>query len=220
MERRRLAGYLALVQWLAGDGGPANGGLTPLSIAAGCGWLEVVQWLARNGGSVTQPDDDGATPLCIATSMDHLEVVQWLAGNGRSVTQPTITGHSPKEIVSAHGHDAVAAFLTAVLTWPAFKMLVACRLADDTKQRALGSGRLDPCAGPTLLAELVAAGASPKDALWAGSPDACLARAGWFTMPWDAALALSLPRWSSHTHPRGDVVHFKTGLTSRQSSGG
>jgi len=52
-------------------------------------------------------------------------------------------------------------------------MLVACRLADDAKQRALRSGRLDPCADPTSLAELVVAGASPKDALWAGSPDVC-----------------------------------------------
>ena len=51
-------------------------------------------------------------------------------------------------------------------------ILVACHLADDAKC-ALRSGRLDPCAGPTTLAELVAAGACPKDALWAGSPDGC-----------------------------------------------
>ena len=49
---------------------------------------------------------------------------------------------------------------------------MACRLADDGK-RALRSGRLDPRAGPTSLAELVAASASPADALWAGSPDGC-----------------------------------------------
>jgi hypothetical protein len=50
--------------------------------------------------------------------------------------------------------------------------LVACRLADDAK-RALRSGRLDPRAGPTTLAKLVAACASPADALWVGSPDVC-----------------------------------------------
>jgi len=46
-----------------------------------------------------------------------------------------------------------------------FKILVACRLADDAK-RALRSGRLNPRAGPTSLAELVAASASPADAQW------------------------------------------------------
>ena len=45
-----------------------------------------------------------------------------------------------------------------------FTILVACRLAADAKL-ALRSGRLDPRAGPTSLAELVAASASPKDAL-------------------------------------------------------
>ena len=49
---------------------------------------------------------------------------------------------------------------------------MACRLVDDAK-RGLRAGRLDPCAGPTSLAELVAASASPKDALWPGSPDVC-----------------------------------------------
>jgi hypothetical protein len=49
---------------------------------------------------------------------------------------------------------------------------VVCRLADDAK-RGLRSGRLDPCTGPSSLAELVAASASPKDALWAGSPGVC-----------------------------------------------
>jgi len=50
--------------------------------------------------------------------------------------------------------------------------MVACRLVDDTK-RALRSGRLNPCAGPTSLADLVAVSAGPTDALWAGSRDAC-----------------------------------------------
>ena len=66
----------------------------------------------------------------------------------------------------------IAAFLAAASTWPAFKIMVACRLAGDAKL-ALRSGQLDPRAGPTSLAELVAASASPTDALWPGSPDVC-----------------------------------------------
>ena len=72
------------------------------------------------------------------------------------------------------GYDDIAAFLTAASSWTAFKILVACRLADDAK-RALRAGCLDPCSGPTSLADLVAASASPKDVLWAGSPDVCSA---------------------------------------------
>ena len=79
---------------------------------------------------------------------------------------------TPAAAATRYGHPAVAAFLTAASSWPAFKILVACRLVDDAK-RGLWAGRLDPCAGPTSLAELVTASASPKDALWPGSPDVC-----------------------------------------------
>ena len=50
------------------------------------GHLAVVQWLARNGGSVTQLNDDGGPPLWTAANTGHLEVVQWPAGNGGSVS--------------------------------------------------------------------------------------------------------------------------------------
>ena len=76
--RRRRA-----VQWLAGNGGsviqPANGGTTPLWIAAQEGYLAVVQWLADNGGAVTQPATGGTTLLWIAAQKAHLAVVQCLA---------------------------------------------------------------------------------------------------------------------------------------------
>ena len=104
-------------------------------------------------------------------------MLQWLASNGGSVTQPSNNGTTPVDIATAYGHDIVAAFLTAAPSWSAFKILVACRLANDAKRgRRSGhkSGRLNPCAGPTSLTELVAARASPKDALWAGSSDVCL----------------------------------------------
>ena len=39
--------------------------------------------------------------------------------------------------------------------------------------RPLRRGRLDPRAGSVSLAKLVVASASPKDALWVGSPDVC-----------------------------------------------
>ena len=48
--------------------------------------------------------------------------------------------------------------------------MVACRLDDDAKL-ALRSGRLNPFAGRTSLAELVAVGTSQKGGLWTGSPD-------------------------------------------------
>ena len=169
-------GHVDVVRWLAGNGGsvaqPNTGGYFPLLIAAREGHLEAVQWLASNGGSVAQPNHGGDTPLLAAAREGHLEVVQWLAGNGGSVTQQNDNWESPKGVTFSQGHDAVAAFLTAVSSWSAFKILVACRLADDAK-RALRSGRLDPGAGPTSLAELVAASARPKDALWAGLPDVC-----------------------------------------------
>ena len=169
-------GHLAVVQWLAGHGGSVTqaneNGYTPLAIAALGGRLAVVQWLAGHGGSVTQADKHRRTPLAIAAQEGHLAVVQWLAGHGGSVTQPSNRGTTPAAAATTHGHPAVAAFLTAASSWPAFKILVACRLVDDAK-RGLRAGRLDPCAGPTSLAELVAASASPKDALWPGSPDVC-----------------------------------------------
>ena len=90
--------------------------------------------------------------------------------------QPRRVGHPAgprRDHPHRRSHDSTAAFLAAASAWSAFKILVACRLADDAK-RALRSGRLDPCAGPTSLAELVAASASPRNALWAGSPDICL----------------------------------------------
>jgi len=108
----------------------------------------------------------------VAAYNGHLAVVQWLAGHGGSVTEPCNSGHTPVAIGALRGHDGVAAFLTAVSSWPALKILVACRLADDVKL-ALRRGRLDPRAGSVSLAELVAASASPADALWAGSPDVC-----------------------------------------------
>ena len=101
-------------------------------------------------------------------------MVQWLAGNGGSVTQPANDGGTPLSVAMHHGHECVAAFLTAASSWSPFKILVVCRLADDAK-RALRVGRLDPCAGPTSLAERVAARVSPGNALWAGSPDVCSA---------------------------------------------
>ena len=169
-------GQLAVVQWLAGNGGsvaqPDNAARTPLSAAAYNGQLAVVQWLAGNGGSVAQPDNAARIPLLAAAYTGHLAVVQWVAGNGGSVTQPSNTGRTAVTVAAARGHDGIAAFLTTVATWPAFKTLVACRLTDDAK-RALRAGRLDPGAGPTSFAELVRASAGPKDALWAGSPDAC-----------------------------------------------
>jgi ankyrin repeat protein len=169
-------GHLEVVQWLARNGGsvtqPNNHGTPPLCIAAHNGHIEVVQWLAGHGGSVTQPNNSGITPLFAAALKGHLEVVQWLAGNGGSVTQPTNAGETAVAVAAANGHDRLAAFLTAAASWSGFQILVACRLADDTK-RALRRGRLDPRAGPTSLAELVAASVSPKDALWAGSPDVC-----------------------------------------------
>jgi len=138
--------------------------------------IAVVQWLAGHGGSVAQPNNFGFTPLWMAASTGHLTVVQWLAGHGGSVAQPSnntgITPVTPVGIATHGGHGGVAAFLTAAASWPAFKILVACRLADDAKL-ALRSGRLDPATGPTSLAELVAASVSPADALWPGSPDVC-----------------------------------------------
>ena len=169
-------GHLEVVQWLAGNGGsvtqPASDGYTPLLIAAESGCLEVVRWLAGNGGSVTQPDNDGASPLLIAARQGHLEVVQWLAGNGGSITQPANDGSTAVASASANGHGGIAAFLTAASSWSTFKIMVACRMADDAK-RALCNGQLDPGAGPTSLAELVATSVSTRDALWAGSPDVC-----------------------------------------------
>ena len=52
------------------------------------------------------------------------------------------------------------------------QIMVAYRLADDAKL-ALRCGRLDPCAGPTCLSELIATSASPGGALWAGSSGVC-----------------------------------------------
>ena len=164
-------GHLAVVRWPAGNGGsvtqPAGDGHTPLFVAAWQGHLEVVQWLAGNGGSVTQPGNDGSTPLSAAAQFGHLAVVQWLAGNDGSVTQPANGGQTAVALATANGHDGI----TAASSWSAFKILVACRLVDDAK-RVLRSG-LDPGAGPTSLAELVAASAGPGDALWAGSPVVC-----------------------------------------------
>ena len=134
----------------------------------------MVQWLAGHGGSVTQPGIGGYTPLLIAAQCGHLELVQWLAGHGGSITQQTDDGSTPLLLALRGGYDDIAAFLTAASSWTAFKILVACRLADDAK-RALRAGCLDPCSGPTSLADLVAASASPKDVLWAGSPDVCSA---------------------------------------------
>ena len=216
-------GNLEVVQWLAGNGGsvaqPANGGYTPLLIAAYQGHIEVVQWLAGNGGSVAQPDN-GCTSLSAAVREGQLEVVQWLAGNGGSVTQPANNGLTAVAAATRNGHDGVAAFLTAASPWSAFKILVACRLADDA-ERALCSGRLDPCTGPTSLTELVATSVSPKDALWAGSPDVCpiTRRLVHDAMgPWTP----SLPLWGSQPHPGGAVVPgtgFETGTMPRQSCG-
>ena len=132
----------------------------------------MVQWLAGNGGSATQSNSNGDSPLLFAVQDGHLEVVQWLAGNGRSITQPSNTGHTAVAAATRYGHDRAVAFLTAASPWSAFKILVACRLADDAK-RALHTGRLDPCAGPTSYTDLVAASTSPRDALWAGPPDVC-----------------------------------------------
>ena len=101
-------------------------------------------------------------------------MAQWLAGHGASVTQPATDGVTPIAVAASRAHDSVAAFLAAVSSWPAFNIMMACRLVDDAKL-ALREGRLDPHAGPTSLAELVAASACPKDALWAGSPDVCSA---------------------------------------------
>ena len=99
-------------------------------------------------------------------------MVQWLACNGGSVTQPDSEGRTPTDTAVASGHDGIAAFLAAVSSWPAFKIMVACRMADDAKL-ALRSGTLGPCAEPGSLAELVAVSESHCNALWAGSPDVC-----------------------------------------------
>ena len=99
-------------------------------------------------------------------------MVLWLACNGGSVAQQNNAGRTAADVAALNRHDSVAAFLTAASSWSAFRIMVACRRADDAK-RALRTGRIDPCAGPTSLAELVAASARPKDALWAGLPDVC-----------------------------------------------
>ena len=101
-------------------------------------------------------------------------MVQWLAGNGGLVTEPDNNGNTPITVAAARGHDGVAAFLTAAASWSAFKIMVACRLAADAKL-ALRSGRLNPFAGRTSLAELVAVSTNQKDGLWTGSPDVCRA---------------------------------------------
>ena len=96
--------------------------------------------------------------------------VQWLAGNGESVAKLTYAGINALAAATSRGHDGIATFLTATSSWSAFKILVACRLADDAKRfYLLCSSCLDPCTGPTSLA----ASAIPKDALCAGSPDVC-----------------------------------------------
>jgi len=169
-------GHLDVVRWLARNGGSVtqsrNNGATPLWAAAHSCHLETLQWLASNGGSVARPTNDGHTPLIAAAYGGHMEVVLWLACNGGSVAQQNNAGRTAADVAALNRHDSVAAFLTAASSWSAFRIMVACRRADDAK-RALRTGRIDPCAGPTSLAELVAASASPGGALWAGSPDVC-----------------------------------------------
>ena len=132
-----LNDHLEVVRWLASNGGsvtqPAITGRTPLHVAAQAGHLEVVRLLAGNGGSVTQPANNRVAPLLAAARFGHLKVVQWLACNGGSVTQPANNGVTAFAAATALGHDGVAAFLTAALSWSAFKILVACRRTDDAK---------------------------------------------------------------------------------------
>ena len=162
--------------------GPEGDGRSPLWHArvraeGSSGWWFATQSSSRqgspyNGGSITQPANNGYTALCVAAQEGHIEVVQWLAGNGGSITQPANDGSTAVASASANGHGGIAAFLTAASSWSTFKIMVACRMADDAK-RALCNGQLDPGAGPTSLAELVATSVSTRDALWAGSPDVC-----------------------------------------------
>ena len=115
-------GHLEVVQWLAGNGGsvtqPTNDGHTPIHGAAQQGHLAVVQWLAGHGASVTQYGYYTYSPLSGAAYNGHLAIVQWLAGHGASVSQATNDGTLPTALATGHGHDTVAAFLTAAASWP------------------------------------------------------------------------------------------------------
>ena len=115
---------------------------------------------------------------------------------GRPARQPR---HDPARCCYFLGQHSVAAFLAAVSSWPAFKILVACWLADDAKL-ALRAGQLNPRAGPTSLAELVAASAGQK--YLSGNAAAGSRRHGTL----DAGSAVSVPRWGSQPYPCGAAV--------------
>ena len=164
---------------------------------------------ASNGGSVAQQATDGATPLLAAVLDGHLEVVRWLASNGGSVAQPDNAGCTAVAAATRYGHDSVIAFLTAASLWSAFKILVACRLADDAKAHApLRPARSLSAPSPAPHSSL------PVRARRTGRTQVGLARHLPGHAPacprrhraLDAVSALSVPRWGSHPHPHGDVV--------------
>jgi len=150
-------------------------GATALMEGAYRGKLEVVRLLLDRAADPNRATtDDGSTTLMCAASGGHLEVAQLLLLFGADPDVQDDYGETAHAAALNNWHPGVAGCLGAVAGWPAFKIATACRLHADAR-RMLHRGTVDP--SDCSLAELLAVGGTPANALWPGSPGPCDATA-------------------------------------------
>ena len=93
-------------------------------------------------------------------------------------------GATPAAAATAQGHDGIAAFLTAASSWPAFKILVACRLADDAKRGLRIRPARSPCAAPPRSPSWSPPARARRTRCGRARPTSARPRPGWSTTPW------------------------------------
>jgi ankyrin repeat protein len=81
----------------------AQGGYTPLHVAAGLGNMTMVAFLAENGANLNAKDPRG-TPLGAAVLQGQLEVVKFLIGHGADVNAGDEGGYRPIDRIGLIGN--------------------------------------------------------------------------------------------------------------------
>lgn len=123
--RRRLheaiqRGDLATTRKLIGEGAGLNarraeGGMTPLAVAAFHGQLEIAKYLIAKGAKINRGNTDGNTPLLLAAFMCRDEMCKFLLSKGASVSQRNRRNETPIDAVSGEWNDGLARFYRGII---------------------------------------------------------------------------------------------------------
>ena len=89
----------------------ADGGASPLFIAAYNGRSSTVRALVKRGANVHQKKNSGASPILATSNDGHTDIINFLVENGGNVNDANNDGITPVLIAAQNGHTAAIKLL-------------------------------------------------------------------------------------------------------------